>query len=131
LPLFAHGYPDDDRPRLAIGAARAWSRGEITVGEARAAAIQAHAAARDASEDVAREVARASGHAVATAHMADHSLGAAAYAVGAVTQVSPSPDAEAAGDRERQWQRERLPETVRELVVSAQEQRSVLGKWQP
>jgi len=36
-----------------------------------------------------------------------------------------------AGDREHQWQRERLPEAVRELVVSAQEQKSVLGKWQP
>jgi hypothetical protein len=131
LPLFAHRYPDDDRPRLAIEAARAWSRGEISVGEARAAALQAHAAARDASEDEARAVARASGHAVATAHMADHSLGAAAYAVSAVRLASRATGADKAGDREHQWQRERLPEAVRELVVSAQEQRSVLGKWQP
>jgi len=101
------------------------------VGETRAAAFQAHAAARDASEDEARAVARASGHAVATAHMADHSLGAAAYAVRAVKLASPTHDARVAGDRESQWQRERLPEAVRELVVSAQEQRSVLGEWQP
>ena len=101
------------------------------MGETRAAAFQAHAAARDASEDEARAVARASGHAVATAHMADHSLGAAAYAVRAVKLASPTHDARVAGDRESQWQRERLPEAVRELVVSAQEQRSVLGEWQP
>lgn len=125
LPLFAHRYPDDDRPRLAIEAAHAWSRGEITVGEARAAALQAHAAARNASDEVAHEVARAAGHAVATAHIADHSLGAAAYAVRAVTRASSELDAEAAGDRERQWQRERLPEAIRELVMSSQEQRSV------
>jgi len=101
------------------------------VGEARAAALQAHAAARDAPEDEARAVARASGHAVATAHMADHSLGAAAYAVMAVKRASPAPEADASGAREEQWQRERLPEAARELVVTAQEQRSALGKWQP
>ena len=131
LPLFAHEHPDDDRPRLAIEAARAWSRGEITVGEARAAAVRAHAAARDASEDEARAVARASGHAVATAHMADHSLGAAAYAFRAAKLASSTHDAEMAGHREHQWQREHLPEVVRELVVSAQERRLVRGKWRP
>ena len=124
LPLFTHRRPDDERPRLAIEAARAWSRGEITAGEARAAAVQAHAAARDSDEVVARAVARASGHAVATAHMADHSLGAAVYAVNAVKLASPTHDAGMAGDREHQWQRERLPEAVRELVVSAEETRS-------
>lgn len=124
LPLFDNRHPDDDRPRLAIEGARAWSRGEITVGEARADSVHAHAAARDASEDEARAVARASGHAVATAHMADHSLGAAAYAVKAVKLASPTADAGMAGDLEHRWQRERLPEAVRELVVSAQEQRS-------
>jgi hypothetical protein len=62
--------------------------------------------------------------------MADHSLGVA-YAVRAVKLASLAADAEAAGDREHQWQRERLPETVRELVVSAQDQGTVLGEWQP
>ena len=133
LPLFTHRHPDDDRPRLAIEAARAWSRGEITVGAAREAAFQAHAAARDASENenAARAAARASGQAASTSHMADHSLGAAAYAVRTMKLASPVPDSEAAGDREGQWQRDRLPEAVRELVVPAQDQRSVLGNWQP
>ncbi len=125
LPYFAGEYPGDDRPRLAIATARAWSRGEVTVGEARAASVAAHAAARSASEGAAREAARAAGHAVATAHMADHSLGAAAYAVRAVCRASQAPDARRASDRERRWQREHLPEAIRELVVSAQEQRSV------
>lgn len=128
MPLFALKHLDDDRPRLAIEAARAWSRGEITVGAAREAAFQAHAAARNASEHAARAAARASGHAVATAHMADHSLGAAFYAVKAVKLASLTHDAElAAGNREHQWQREHLPEEVRELVVSALEEGTVLG----
>ena len=101
------------------------------MGEARAAAIQAHAAARDASEDVACAATRAAGHAAATAHMADHSLGPAFYAVRAVRLAPLADGAEATGDRERQWQLARLPEAVRELVVSALEQGSVLGKWRP
>src|SRR4051794_15064822 len=75
LPRFARRHPEDNRPSRAIEAARAWSRGEITVGAARAAAFQAHAAAREATDDAARAAARAAGHAVATAHMADHALG--------------------------------------------------------
>jgi hypothetical protein len=47
LPYFEGRHPDDPRPRRAIEAARAWARGEITVGEARAAALAAHAAARE------------------------------------------------------------------------------------
>lgn len=131
LPLFTSRYPDDDRPRLAIEAAREWAEGEITVGAAREAAFRAHAAAREASEDAARAVARASGQAVSTPHMADHSLGAAAYAVKAVKLASSMGDATMAGEREHQWQREHLPEAVRELVESAQKQRTVLGDWQP
>jgi len=48
LPYFEAKHPQDDRPRKAIEAARAWVRGEIRCGEARAAALAAHAAARDA-----------------------------------------------------------------------------------
>ena len=125
LPLFAGKYPDDERPRLAIETARAWARGEVTVGEARAAAVAAQAAARSAAEGAPREAARAAGHAVAAAHMADHSLGAAWYAIRAVGRAPEAPDPQLAADRERQWQREHLPRKIRELVVSAQEQRSI------
>ncbi|MHB9065196.1 MAG: putative immunity protein [Pirellulaceae bacterium] len=124
LPLFVAKYPGDDRPRRAIEMARAWSRGEATVGEAREAAFAAHAAARSASDAAAREVARAAGHAVATAHMADHELGAAAYAIKAVRLASPPSDALAAGQRECRWQREQLPDAIRELVLSDEERRS-------
>lgn len=124
LPLFTAQYPDDDRPRQAIETARTWSRGEATVGEAREAAFAAHAAARSAADAVAREVARAAGHAVATAHMADHELGAAAYAIKAVRLASPESDAMAAGERECRWQREQLPEAIRELVLLDEEQRN-------
>lgn len=62
LPLFVARHPSDDRPRRAIEMARAWSCGEATVGEAREAAVAAHAAARSTSDAAACAVARAAGH---------------------------------------------------------------------
>lgn len=124
LPLFTARYPEDQRPLRAIETARAWSRGEASVGAAREAACAAHAAARNVSDAVARAVARAAGHAVATAHMADHELGAAAYAIKAVQLASPASDAMTAGARESQWQREQLPDAIREIVLSDEERRN-------
>jgi predicted NBD/HSP70 family sugar kinase len=124
LPLFTAKYPEDNRPRLAIEMARLWSLGEATVEEAREAAYAAHAAAKNASDAAAKAVARAAGHAVATAHMADHELGSAAYAIKAVRLASPRVDEKVAGEHERQWQREQLPEAIRELVLSDEERRN-------
>jgi len=118
LPLFTMRNPRDDRPRKAIEAARAWSRGEITVGEARAAAIASHAAARDVADGAARAVARAAGHAAATAHMGDHAKGAAYYAVKAAREAAKADGAAAAG-RERIWQKKKLPKEIRALILSA------------
>jgi hypothetical protein len=83
LPYFGDVFPGDDRPRKAIEAARAWARGEIRVGEARAAALAAHAAARDAAAanyPAACAAARAAGHAAATAHVASHARAVTFYA---------------------------------------------------
>ena len=119
LPLFSRHHPLDDRPRLAIETARAWAAGQATVGEARAAAVAAHAAARQATDVAAREAARAAGHAVATAHMADHALGPAWYAVRAVEASVERPARVEAARRERAWQRKHLPSSIRALVLSA------------
>ena len=54
LPRFEEEYPGDDRPRKALEAGRAWARGQISVGEAHAAAFAAHGAARDAACDTDR-----------------------------------------------------------------------------
>ena len=52
-------------------------------------AVGAHAAAREVEIKSASAAARAAGHAVATAHMADHSLGASLYALRAVEASVP------------------------------------------
>ena len=116
LAFFTAAHPEDDRPRFAVEGARAWARGEITMTQARELAYAAHDAARSSS-GTAREAARSAGHAVATAHMADHELGAAAYAIRAVRAASSVDERDAAGAVECTWQRGRLPDAIRELVI--------------
>jgi len=118
LAFFEKKYPNDHRPRKAIEAGRAWARGEIACGEARAAAIAAHAAARGANEDAARAAARAAGHAAATAHMAGHACHAAAYAVKAAAATASPIDAEAASASERDWQHRRLAQKARAVAFA-------------
>ena len=112
LAYFEENYPEDDRPRMAIEAGRAWARGEIACGGARAAALAAHNAARAADHTAARAAARAAGHAAATAHVAGHARHAAAYAVKAAAAAAIPSAAGTASARERAWQRRRLPERL-------------------
>ena len=126
LPYFEEKYPEDDRPRKAIEAGRAWVRGEIRVGEARAAAVAAHAAARDADEGAARAAARAAGHAAATAHVAAHAghaatyaVTAATYAVTVATYAAVPTAAAAATTKERDWQYRHLPKHLRPVAFPA------------
>ena len=123
LHLFEQTQPGDDRPRRAIEQARAWARGEITMTQARTAAFAAHAAAREVSS-AAKEAARAAGHAVAVAHMADHELGAAAYAIRAVRAAAPEDERDEAGRLECRWQCAQLPDEIRELVLDDQRLRN-------
>lgn len=105
----------DELISQALDVTRQWIAGEATVGDARKAAIAAHAAARKTGEPVMKNLARAAGHAAATAHMADHAPGAALYTLKAIAADSGA-DSMAA---EQHWQTDHLPETIRELVSSA------------
>ena len=89
LPIFDRHAPDDPRPREAVDGCRAFARGELRIGPARALAVRAHAAARDVGDPAAVAAARATGHAVATAHMAAHARGVPAYASMAAGLAAP------------------------------------------
>src|SRR5512142_1963331 len=116
LPLFESVQPSDPRPRHAIEQARAWARGEITMTQARAAGGHAMGAARDL-RGAARHAAYAAGQAGVVAHVAAHELGAAAYAIKAVRASVPEGEQERADRLECRWQREQLPDAIRELVL--------------
>lgn len=123
LPLFETARPSDPRPRLAIEQARAWVRGEIAMSQSRTAAGKANAAARDLS-GAPRHAAYAAAQAAAVAHVAAHELGAAAYAIKAVRAAAEKGQEELAGRQECRWQRERLPEEIRDLVLDDQRLRN-------
>ncbi|RAG85829.1 hypothetical protein DN069_10010 [Streptacidiphilus pinicola] len=123
LHHFEAAQPADLRPREAIEQIRAWARGEIRMSESRAAGGHAMAAARVLS-GAARHAAFAAGQAAVVAHVAAHELGAAAYAIKAVRAAVPASEAETAGRIECRWQREQLPDAIRELVLDDQRLRN-------
>jgi Imm-5 like putative immunity protein len=122
LHLFETVQPSDPRPRQAIEQIRIWTRGEIRMSESRAAGGHAMGAARELS-GAARHAAYAAGQAAAVAHVAAHELGAAAYAIKAARAAAPGCE-EQAGRLECRWQREQLPDPIRELVLDDQRLRN-------
>jgi hypothetical protein len=117
LDHFERVVPGGDRPRRAVEAGRAWTRGALSMPEARAAAFAAHAAAREVESDAARAAARAAGHAAATAHVPGHARHAAAYAAASAGYASAMGGAD---QQERDWQLEHLPAHLRQVALPAQ-----------
>ncbi|MGP3776924.1 putative immunity protein [Streptomyces sp. SDT5-1] len=123
LPLFEAAAPTDPRPRQAVEQVRAWTHGEIRMSDSRAAGGHAMAAARVLT-GAARHAAFAAGQAAVVAHVAAHELGAAAYAIKAVRAAAPKETAQDAGRAECRWQRDRLPDAIRALVLDDQRLRN-------
>jgi len=110
LPLL--GGTLDERLTNALLIAREWANGNTTVGEAMKASVGVHAVARELTNPISIAVARAVGQAVATAHMADHSLGAAIYALKAIKSAGKSIEVE------RKWQNDQLPSEIKKIVLT-------------
>lgn len=111
--LHLFGEPLDERLNKALLIAKEWANGNASVGDAMKASVGAHAVARESANPTSTAVARSVGQAVATAHMADHSLGAALYALKAVKNADKSIDTE------RKWQNGQLPSEIKEIVLTA------------
>lgn len=123
LALFETERPEDARPREAVAAARSWARGEMPMMTARAMGGHAMGAARDLT-GAAKFAAYAAGQAACVGHVAEHDLGAAAYAIKAAVAAAPPDERESARLAECAWQRGQLPEAVRELVLEDQSRRN-------
>lgn len=92
--------------------------GLLPTGTAMKASLEAHAVARETSAPVLKAIARSIGQTVATAHMADHSLGGALYALKAVKYANQDVE------KERDWQFGKLSELPSEVVEI------VKGMWE-
>ena len=125
LDHFESARPQDPRPRAAIEACRAWVRGELAMMQARAAGGHAMGAAREL-RGAPRWAAYAAGQAACVAHVAEHDLGAAAYAIRAAQATAPAGRADEVGRLECRWQRDQLPDEVRALVLDDQRARNDL-----
>ena len=97
----------------AIEIGRKWADGKVSVGDARNASTAAIAAANEETNEIIIAIARSAGHCVATAHMADHSLQSAIYALKAIKLRGDSVE------EERKWQNLQLMEEIKELVLTA------------
>ena len=111
--LFLYGKEIDKRLKNAIRVAKEWIKGNVSVGDARNASVDAHSLARESPNPTSVAVARSVGHTVAIAHMADHSIGAALYALKAVKSAGKSVE------NERIWQNKQLPAEIKEIVLTA------------
>lgn len=121
LELFEAEHHEDARPREAIAAAREWAGGDLPMMRARALGGHAMGAARP-MRGAARFAAYAAGQAACVGHVAEHDLGAAAYALKAVRDARGDDALRA----ERDWQRGRLPTEIRELVLEDQVRRDAI-----
>ena len=108
--LVLHTGPLDERLTHALAIARSWENGKASTGDAIKASLAAHAVAKEASDPVLVALARSIGQSVATAHMADHALGGALYALKAISNAGHLTDTE------RAWQNEKMKKLPEELI---------------
>ncbi|MST34579.1 hypothetical protein GHK86_17855 [Acidimicrobiaceae bacterium USS-CC1] len=116
LPVFETEAPGDDRPRKLIARARAYARGELATAEGIRVRFTGGVSVGEVDAPAAAAAARAAGQAAAVCHMGAHALGAAAYAVKAVSLAHP--DQPHAGGDEIHWQLEHMSPTVRAALRS-------------
>jgi uncharacterized protein GlcG (DUF336 family) len=117
LPLISKKV--DERLTNAIEIAKEWAKDKASVGDARNASFDAIAIANELINPIEIAVARSVGHAVATAHMADHSLRAAEYALKAIKLANKSIYIE------RKFQDKHLSLNITELILSARNKQNI------
>ena len=100
----------DERLIEALDVSKEWENNNISTGEAMKASLKAHSVARETNNPVLKAFARSVGQAVATAHMADHSLGGAFYALKAVKLANMSVE------KEKEWQDKKLAKLPKEII---------------
>jgi hypothetical protein len=118
------GIPDV-RFTDALAIAEKWVNGEVMAGEARKAAFKGIELAREITDPVNKAIIRAAHHTVATAHMADHSLGGAIYSLMAVKHEGGSVQ------DERTWQNEQLPAEIKDIILESRAIKEKVFKLTP
>ncbi len=109
LAIFEKKYQADSRPREALNATIAWSKGEIKMPVAKKAAIDAHKAASIVEDDYAAcAAAHAMGHVLGTVHVETHAMGLVMYGLTAFVRQGNSLERDQIVNKETDWFYQRL-----------------------
>jgi len=112
--LFLIDKEIDERLLHALDVAKQWENDTIPTGVAMKASLGAHAVARQVGNPIYKAIARSIGHTVATAHMADHSIGGVFYALKAIKLAQKDIE------NERNWQTKKLGELPSDIIEIVQ-----------
>ncbi len=104
----------DGRLTEGLNIAKEWENDNISTGEAMKASLNAHSVAKETTDPVLKAIARSIGQTVATAHMADHSIGGAFYALKAVKAANMDVE------KEKEWQDKKLAELPKKIAEIVQ-----------
>lgn len=115
--LFLIDKEIDEKLLYALDEAKQWGNDTLPTGLAMKASLGAHAVAREAENPIYKAIARSIGQTVATAHMADHSLGGAFYALKAIKLANKEIEIE------KNWQTKKLNELPVEIIEIVQSMR--------
>ncbi len=108
--LFLIDKEIDKRLLYALEVAEKWENDTASTGVVMKASLSAHAVAKQVENPIYKAVARSIGQTVATAHMADHSLGGAFYALKALKLAKEDIE------NEREWQIKKLGELPTDII---------------
>lgn len=109
-PLLQIEISDQINHSLAV--AKRWTLGNASVKDARNVAIAMNELAKITTNLAEKYAIKAAGHAVATAHMADHAIVASKYTLKSFNIIHQSTLPE------RDWQIEHLPKEMKEFIVN-------------
>ena len=108
--------PEEEVITSALEIGHRWSEGKAMTGEAMNASRTVHAFARTVEDKPSQFYCRAVGQAVATAHMADHSLGPVWYGRKMLVLLNRH------AEKELSWQLERLADLNPDLLPRVQQE---------
>lgn len=125
LWVFEKSSKDDNRPKEAIAKTRAWANGEIRTTESKVAAYYANESGRSVPKP-AKYAAYSAGQAAVVAHVPEHGLGAAAFAILSIMEESGIENRVEKAREEWSWQKSKLPIEIRDLVIEDSKRRNDL-----
>ena len=119
LPLLNNNINENINNAINIG--NNWIIGKASTGDAIKISRKIIKYVKTLDNELEIVLTRAAGHVVATAHMADHSMGSIHYGLKAIKIIGGSIDSEL------KWQIKQIPEELKELVINGLKKKGIIN----